>query len=267
MITRARMLPMAGVVVAALLANACTTVAADADAVITPPAHARFDYQIGGGYPPPAGVTVVSRDHGDRPASGLYNICYVNAFQAQPGTESEWGDLLLRDGNGEIVYDEDWGEAFLDIRTADKRQRIADRVNAWVDECAAKGFQAVEPDNYDSYDRAPDNLLTAGQAQAHIRLLSAHAHQAGLAIAQKNTVELAPERVANGLDFAVAEECGHWEECGAYVDSFGDNVIVIEYDPEGMGRACDEWGDRLSIVMRDVGVSTPGSAGYVYRTC
>lgn len=257
------MLPLAGAVVAALFVTSDATAAA----VTPPPAHAKFDYQIGGGYAPPSGVTVVSRDHGDQPAPGLYNICYVNAFQAQPGTESEWGDLLLRDAAGNIVYDEDWGEAFLDIRTAAKRQRIADRVNGWVDDCAAKGFQAVEPDNYDSYDRAPDNLLTAAQAQAHIRLLSAHAHQAGLAIAQKNTVELAPNRVANGLDFAVAEECGFWEECGDYVDAFGNNVIVIEYDEEGMSLACDEWGDRLSIVMRDVDVSTPDSSGYVYQTC
>jgi hypothetical protein len=239
---------------------------ATAAAVTLPPAHALFDYQISGGYPPPDGVTVVSRDHEDDPAPGLYNICYVNAFQAQSGTEAEWGDLLLRDENGDIVYDEDWDEALLDIRTEDKRERIADRVDAWTDECADKGFQAVEPDNYDSYTRS-ENLLTEDHAQAHIRLLSAHAHQAGLAIGQKNTVELAGNRVANGLDFAVAEECGYHEECGGYVDAFGDNVIVIEYTEDGLATACADWADQLSIVLRDVEVSTPDSADYVYATC
>lgn len=248
----------------ATLLGACGAEMAE---VVPPPAHAVFDYQIGGGYPPPDGVRVVSRDHGDEPVPGLYNICYVNAFQAQPGAEAQWGDLLLRDSTGELVYDEDWGEALLDIRTAAKRQRIADRVNTWVDECAAKGFQAVEPDNYDSYTRAPDDLLTASQAEAHIRLLSAHAHRAGLAIAQKNTVELAGNRVANGLDFAVAEECGQHAECGDYVDAFGDRVIVIEYTEDGLTAACDEWGDRLSIVLRDVDVSTPDSGGHVRETC
>ncbi|HEX6354910.1 endo alpha-1,4 polygalactosaminidase [Actinophytocola sp.] len=240
--------------------------AACAAAVTLPPAHAPFDYQIGGGYPPPDGVTVVSRDHDDDPAPGLYNICYVNGFQAQPGTEDEWGDLLLRDGGGNIVYDEDWDEALLDIRTATTRERIADRVNAWVDECADKGFQAIEPDNYDSYTRSQD-LLTDDHAQAHIRLLSAHAHQVGLAIGQKNTVELAENRVANGLDFAVAEECGYEEECEGYVDAFGANVIVIEYTEQGLSTACAGWRDQLSIVLRDVEVSTPDSEGYVYRTC
>lgn len=262
MMSRARVLPLVVAVVAALF------VTADAAAAVTlPPAHAKFDYQIGGAYPPPTGVRVVSRDHGARPVSGLYNICYVNAFQAQPDTEAEWGDLLLRDAAGEIVYDEDWGEAILDIRTSAKRQRIAAKVNGWVDECAGKGFQAVEPDNYDTYTRAPDNLLTAGQAQALIKLLSAHAHDRGLAIAQKNTVELAENRVANGLDFAVAEECGTWDECGNYVDAFGDNVIVIEYSAAGLRKACRGWGGRLSVVRRDVAVSTPDSAEYVYKTC
>ncbi|MFL6118252.1 endo alpha-1,4 polygalactosaminidase [Actinophytocola sp.] len=260
--SRARVLPLVAAVVAALF------VTSDAAAAVNlPPAHAKFDYQIGGAYTPPSGVRVVSRDHGDQPAAGLYNICYVNAFQAQPGAESEWGDLLLRDASGQIVYDEDWGEAILDIRTAAKRERIAAKVDGWIDGCAAKGFQAVEPDNYDSYTRAPDNLLTASQAQAFIRLLSGHAHGAGLAIAQKNTAELAGNRVTNGLDFAIAEECADWDECGDYVDAFGDHVIVIEYSASGLQAACSGWGSGLSIVRRDVDVSTPGSSGYVYQTC
>jgi hypothetical protein len=262
MSNRARAVP---VVVAALAA--ALTVTSDASAAVAlPPAGARFDYQIGGGYTPPAGVQVVSRDHGDEPAPGLYNICYVNAFQAQPGTEDEWGDLLLRDAAGNIVYDGVWREALLDLRTADKRTRVATKVNGWVDECAGKGFQAVEPDNYDSYGRSK-GLLTTSQAQTYITLLSAHAHDRGLAIGQKNTVELAGNRVANGLDFAVAEECGEWEECGDYVDEFGTAVIVIEYTEEGLEKACADWADELSIVLRDVDVTTPGSGAYVYQTC
>lgn len=261
MSSRARVLPLVVAVVAALF------VTSDAVAATTlPPVHAKFDYQIGGAYTPPSGVRVVSRDHSAQPAAGLYNICYVNAFQAQPNTESEWGDLLLRDSAGKIVYDADWGEALLDIRTADKRQRIAAKVNGWVDSCASKGFQAVEPDNYDSYSRS-NNLLTTSQAQTYIKLLSAHAHGAGLAIAQKNTVELAGNRVANGLDFAVAEECADWDECGDFVSAFGNNVIVIEYSAAGLRAACSGWGSSLSIVRRDVDVSTPGSSGYVYKTC
>ncbi|WP_433257717.1 endo alpha-1,4 polygalactosaminidase [Streptosporangium sp. CA-135522] len=240
---------------------------ASAAAVALPPAHAGFDYQIGGAYTPPAGVRVVSRDHGASPAGGLYNICYVNAFQVQPGAEREWdSDLLLRDANGDVVVDEDWGEALLDLRTTAKQQRIAAKVNGWIDGCKAKGFQAIEPDNYDSYDRS-HGLVSKANAQAYIRLLSAHAHAQGLAIAQKNTVELAGSRQQNGLDFAIAEECGAYTECGDYTAAFGNNVIVIEYTARGLSKACSGWGGRLSIVRRDVDVSPKGTSGYVRQTC
>ncbi|WP_405775045.1 endo alpha-1,4 polygalactosaminidase [Streptomyces sp. NBC_01538] len=231
-----------------------------------PPRHAGFDYQIGGAYPPPAGVRIVARDRTAPPAPGLYNICYVNAFQAQPGDEKTWpADLLLRDANGETVIDKDWDEALLDIGTAAKRERIAARVNKWIDGCADKGFDAVEPDNYDSYTRS-DDLLTADDATAFITLLSRHAHTRGLAIGQKNTVDLAGLRKSTGLDFAVAEECGEYDECGKYAAAFDDRVVVIEYTDSGLRKARAGFGNRLSIVRRDVDVSTPDSAGYVRRT-
>ncbi|WP_443060932.1 endo alpha-1,4 polygalactosaminidase [Streptomyces sp. NBC_00448] len=240
---------------------------AASEAVSPPPAHAGFDYQIGGAYPPPAGVSVVSRDHTDPPAAGLYNICYVNAFQAQPGAEGDWdSDLLLHDAKGKVVYDEDWGEALLDTSTANKRQRIAEKVDGWIDDCAAKGYQAIEPDNYDSYSRS-GKLLTSAEAEAYITLLSAHAHADGLAIAQKNTSELAGDRAKTGLDFAVAEECGTYDECGDYTAAFGDHVIVIEYTAKGLQKACSGWGDELSVVRRDLDVSPAGSKGYVRQTC
>lgn len=266
-LTCVRILAAAAVVATAVSGVlAATSGESSAAAVAAPPVHANFDYQIGGAYSPPSGVRVVTRDHTAAPASGLYNICYVNAFQAQPGAEGEWGDLLLRDANGTIVMDEDWGEALLDLRTEDKRTRVAAKVNGWIDSCAGTGYQGVEPDNYDSFSRS-QGLLTNAQAQSYIRLLSAHAHGKGLAIAQKNTPELAGNRKHNGLDFAVAEECGQYGECGDYTNSFGDNVIVIEYTSGGLSKACAGYRNRLSIVRRDVGVTTPGSGKYVRRTC
>lgn len=230
-----------------------------------PPLHAGFDYQIGGAYPPPAGVRIVSRDRTAAPAPGLYNICYVNAFQAQPDERADWpADLLLRDGRGRVVVDEDWGEALLDIRTPAKRERVAARIGRWIDDCADKGYDAVEPDNYDSYTRSR-HLLTADDAMAFITLLSRHAHARQLAIGQKNTVELAGSRKRLGLDFAVAEECAEYDECGRYAKAFDDRVIVIEYTDSGLRKARAGFAGRLSIVRRDVQVSTPGSSDYVRK--
>lgn len=232
-----------------------------------PPVHAGFDYQIGGGYAPPAGVDVVSRDREDSPAAGLYNICYVNAFQVQPDELDEWApDLLLRDADGDVIIDEEWDEAILDIGTSGKRDRVAAKVNGWIDGCASSGFQAVEPDNYDSYERSRGQFGTSA-AMAFITLLSDHAHAKGLAIGQKNTADLAEFRADTGLDFAVVEECGEYDECDSFTEHFGNNVIVIEYTSKGLATACAGWRDSLSIVRRDLDVVPLGSSGYLRQTC
>ncbi|WP_329126574.1 endo alpha-1,4 polygalactosaminidase [Streptomyces sp. NBC_01465] len=250
---------------ATVLLAAC--VSTPSDPVALPPLHGGFDYQIGGAYEPPAGAKIVSRDRTSAPAPGLYNICYVNAFQAQPGDEDDWEpDLLLRTADGEIVYDKDWDEAVLDLRTAGKRERIAAKVNAWIDGCAAKGYQAVEPDNLDTYERFP-TYLDADQATSFAGLLSAHAHAKGLAVGQKNTVDLAGARDETGFDFAVTEECATFDECGEFADAFEDRVLVVEYTAKGLAKACSGWGDRLSIVRRDHDVLPAGGSGHVRQTC
>jgi hypothetical protein len=44
-------------------------------------------------------------------------------------------------------------------------------------------------------------------------------------------------------------------------------VLVIEYTGIGLRKACSTYGAKLSIVRRDVDVSTPGTSTYVRRTC
>ncbi|GAA1636552.1 endo alpha-1,4 polygalactosaminidase [Actinoplanes couchii] len=236
-----------------------------------PPANAGVDYQLGGAYTLPKGVTVVSRDREAEPAAGAYNICYVNAFQAQPQDEAWWKknhpDLLLKDKNGNLVIDEDWNELMFDITTEAKRTALMTVVGPWIDGCAADGFDAIESDNLDSYTRS-QNLMTQAQAVAFATALNARAHAKGLASGQKNFAELGATNAKKaGFDFAVAEECGEWDECDAYTATYGDKVIVIEYSADGFAKACDAFGDKLSIVRRDVGVSAPGSRSYVYEAC
>ena len=179
----------------------------------------------------------------------------------------DWdSDLLLHDAKGHVVYDKDWGEAVLDIRTDAKRKRIAAKVNTWIDECAAKGYRAVEPDNYDTFTRFP-KYVTAVQAMALMKLLVVHAHEKGLAVAQKNTVELVAYRASVGLDFAVVEECGAWDECGAFAEAYDDNVLVVEYTAKGMAKACSGWSRQLSIVRRDQDVAPKDTSGYLRQTC
>ena len=197
-----------------------------------PSPNAGFDYQLGGAYPPPAGVTVVSRDRTEAPAPGLFNICYVNGFQVQPGEEAWWRanhpDLLLRDRDGKVVIDRDWDEMMLAPTTAARREELAGVIGSWIAECAADGFDAVEIDNLDTFTRT-HGLIEEDDAVAQVRLYADAAHASGLAIAQKNSAEIVGRRDEMGTDFAVAEECNRWSECDAYTGAYGDQVLVIEY--------------------------------------
>ncbi|MFE7383736.1 endo alpha-1,4 polygalactosaminidase [Streptomyces zhihengii] len=264
-----------------LLTAACTadpgggpdgrSAAAAHDEVRPPAAGAAFDYQLGGAYPPPDGVLAVARDRTDGPAAGLYNVCYVNAFQTQPDEAVDWWrenhpDLLLRDADGEPVVDEDWDEPLLDISSKEKRTALLGVVGPWIDGCAEDGYDAVEPDNLDSFTRS-EGLLTADHAIAFARLLSDRAHAKGLAIAQKNTAELLPARARTGFDFAVAEECARYDECGDFAAAYDGRVFDVEYREPDFTAGCRTWGARVSMTLRDLDVLPAGEPGYVHRVC
>jgi len=235
-----------------------------------PAPNAKWDYQIGPAYAPRTGVTMVSRDREAAPAEGLFNLCYVNAYQTQPNETKWWknnhNNLLLKKAGGGYVVDSYWGEVLLDISTPTKRAAIADIVNGWIDGCATDGFDAIEPDNLDSWTRS-GKRLTKEHAFALAELLTAHAHSQGLAIGQKNAAGQVALGQAAGFDFAVAEECGRYNECGVYRQVYGDQVYVIEYRDADFDYSCEKWGDQLSIVRRDRGVKGPSSSKYVYAAC
>ncbi len=270
--------PLAALATAALAA----LVPAAASALSPPPANGGFDYQIGGDYPLPAGVSVVSRDwfSGDPAPAPAYSICYVNAFQTQanergvdrPDERSNWPRKLVLNRLGD---DPHWGGEYLvDIRSAAKRKRAARWVGQMIDGCARKGYGAVEFDNLDSWTRFDGTPLAKKvpfgkrQALAFAKLLAARAHAADMAVGQKNTADITPGQANTvGFDFAIAEECGHYNECDRYTKVYGDEVIAIEYHRDDFNEDCRTIGGEISIVLRDRNVSTPGSRRYVYDAC
>ena len=245
-----------------------------AAAILAPPVHGRFDYQIGGAYPPDKSVRIVDRDWHDRPAVAVYSICYVNAFQTQPEADRWWRrhhpHLLLRD-HGHVVGDPGWpGEYLLDTATARHRIAIAHILGSWINACERKGFAAVEPDNLDSYTRS-HHLLTAADNFGLAKLLVARAHADGLAVAQKNTADQSRRgRTKTGFDFAIAEECQVYSECAAYRAAYGHHVIEVEYTDNArhyFSDACRARGDAISVVLRDREVVPRGRPGYVEQWC
>ena len=258
--------PALALLIAVLLAG-CTAVP-DAD-IPLPPAGAGFDYQLGGGYPVPPSVTVVARDSTDAPADGVYNICYVNGFQTQPGDGEHWlaehPSLVLRTASGEPYVDPGWPDEYLlDTSSAANREEIAALLGTVVASCRTAGFDAVEIDNLDSYSRS-DGALTLEDNIALAAAYAEVAHSLGLAIAQKNGAGLSARfRDEVGFDFAVTEECAHYDECADYVSAYGDLVFDIEYSAEYLPAACAAVG---SAVLRDLSLAPADSSEYVFSRC
>ncbi len=155
----------------------------------------------------------MSRDRTEAPAPGLYNICYVNGFQIQPG-EGEWWaanhpDVILRGKDGKPVIDPDWDETMLAPTSPARRAELAGVIGEWIAKCAADGFDAVEIDNLDTFTRS-HGLITEDDAVAQMRLFADAAHAVGLPIAQKNSAEIVGRAGEMGTDFAVAEECDRY---------------------------------------------------------
>ncbi len=234
-----------------------------------PGAGSVADYQLGGAYRPSAEVDIVVRDRTDRPEPGTYSVCYVNAFQTQPGRLRWWRakhpELLLRDRRGHLVRDADWpDEVLLDLRTKRKRVAVARVVNRWITSCDRRGFQAVEPDNLDAWTRSR-GLLTERQTVGYAKRLVRHAHRRGLAIGQKNTAELLGRRL--GFDFAVVEQCQQYRECDAFVKRYGARVLEVEYRRSAFRAACRARAGQHPIQLRDLDVVPRGSRGYVFEHC
>jgi hypothetical protein len=238
--------------------------------IVLPASGAKFDYQLGGAYTPPTGVTVVARDRTASPANLGYDICYINGFQTQPGEKSIWPTAaLLTTTSGSLVTDPDWKDEYiLDTRTATSRAAIFSVVQPWIAACAASGYDAIEIDNLDSHTRF--SSLTKAGNYALAALYIAEAHARGLAIGQKNDAENTALGKSTGFDFAVAEECGAYSECSLYTRVYSI-VLGIEYSSDisatKFATFCTKTGHPTSLIYRDVDLVTSGKSAYVYSSC
>jgi hypothetical protein len=255
-----------------------TTAHADGSAAPAPrplPTTGVPDYQLGGGYTPPAGVTVVARDSTERPAADTYGICYVNGFQTQPGDRASWlsdhPGAVLRTAAGKPVRDPGWpDEMLLDTRTAAARATITEVLGRTIAGCADRGFDAVEFDNLDSWTRSGGRLTRSGNLALAAALVRT-AHDEGLAAAQKNTPQLGTVgQQRTGFDFAVAEECVQYDECAAYTDVYGDRVVDVEY----ADTLEQDWSDVCAMpdrprmtILRDRDLVPAGDDGHVFEHC
>jgi hypothetical protein len=266
------LVPAALVALALTLAGCAAPVSAPAVSSTLPPAGGGLDYQLGAAYDPPTGVDIVVRDSTEPPAADAYSICYLNGFQTQPADSerilADSPELILT-VDGAPVRDENWPDEFLfDTSTAESRAGVVALLLPMIAGCRRDGFDAVEIDNLDSYTRSAGRL-TAEDNLALAAVLVDEAHEAGLSIGQKNAADLAAE-LAGSFDFAVAEECDRWQECGLYTAAYGDQVLAIEYADDlwdDFAAACAVPGRPRSMILRDRNLVAVDAPGYVYERC
>jgi hypothetical protein len=110
-------------------------------------------------------------------------------------------------------------------------------------QCAAKGFDAVEPDIDDSYTDSTGFSITEQENIKFDRTLGAYAHSLGLAWGQKNG-DNDPEfsqALEPTTDFLLDEECNYYQTCGIVTPPYvraGKLVLNAEYT--------DDWGSNVT---------------------
>ena len=133
-------------------------------------------------------------------------------------------------------------ERYLNIKAASTVPIIESMIRQ---QCAAKGFDAVEPDIDDSYTDSTGFPITEAQNEAYDRTLAAYAHGLGLAWGQKNGDNDAAFSAAlePTTDFLLTEECRYYQTCGIVTPPYlraGKLVLDAEYtNDSGSGVAAD----------------------------
>jgi hypothetical protein len=114
-------------------------------------------------------------------------------------------------------------------------------------QCAAKGFDGVEPDIDDSYTDSTGYKISEVQNEKYDQKLGAYAHSLGLAWGQKNgdNDRAFSSALQPSTDFLLTEECNFYQSCGIVTRPYvraGKLVLDAEYT--------DDWGTN---VAKDLG--------------
>jgi hypothetical protein len=177
----------------------------------------------------PASTVAALHARGDRA------VCYLEVGSAgdyytaaQEGTTTTYYAQLQAAGDLGAAM-QGYPEYYLDLRSSSTVTIIESMIRQ---QCAGKGFDAVEPDIDDSYTDSTGFPITEAVNVAFDTTLAGFAHGLGLGWAQKNgddaTFAVALEPTA---DFVLDEQCFQYSTCGAFApySSAGKAVLEVEY--------------------------------------
>lgn len=180
---------------------------------------------------------------------GLKVICYINV-----GAWEDWREDKNTFSPSIIGKDYDgWeGEKWLDISQTEVLHPIIEKR---LDMCQEKGFDAVEPDNTDLHLQDTGFNITYNEQLEYNIWLAEEAHKRGLAIALKNTPEMANQLVEI-FDFAILEDCHKDKFCDDFsiFSEYNKAILAAEYvdNYEELDTyMCDEAFDNgISLILK-----------------
>lgn len=255
---------VAGLAGAAVVAGAVATLSsAGVSARWRPPPHPTWYWQLQGRLHDHA-VDVYDVDGFDTSAStvsglhaaGRHVICYIDAgtWENWRPDASQFPKAVLGNRNG-------WpGERWLDIRAAVVRGLMARRFRQ---ECQAKHFDALEPDNIDGYQNHTGFPITAHDQLVYDRWIAAQARSLGLAVFQKNDPGQA-SALEPFFDGALDEQCNQYHECSAFRPYLNSAKPVLNAEYSLSARQFCAADRRLGIMGARYDLALDGRG---YRPC
>ena len=189
-------------------------------------------------------------EHYQRKGTKVIGYISVGSFENwRPDVDKFPDEVLGKDYEGWI------GEKWLDIRRIDL---LAPIMLARLDKCAAKGFDAVEPDNMQIWDNDTGFPLTYDDQLRYALWLAEEAHKRGLAIGQKNAPDQTGDLV-DIFDFAITEDAFYYnwaKDMLPYIQA-GKPVFAAEYtdlpgDFREFCRQSQELGFSTILKRRDL---------------
>jgi hypothetical protein len=174
-------------------------------------------------------ATVYDIDMFDNPASVVtklhsmarHVICYIDvgSWESYRPDAKKYPPSIL--GEKYPHYPQ---ERFVDIRALSVLGPI---LQARFDLCKQKGFDAVEPDNIDTYQADTGFPLTYADQITFNQWLIGQAHQRGLSIGQKNDGSQVKDLVSY-FDWALLEECFYGRFCRQFLPYVAAHKVVFD---------------------------------------
>jgi hypothetical protein len=174
------------------------------------------------------GFNAAASDVAAMHSAGMEVVCYISA-----GTYEDWRPDASQfpaaiKGSGVSGWP---GENWLDVRDVQNTGSVlASIMNARLDMCRTKGFDAVEFDNVDGYTNPTGFPLTASDQAYYNVFLANGARSRGMSAVLKNDLDQVTQLLPY-FDMALDEQCNQYGECGKLAPfvSAGKPVFNAEY--------------------------------------